>query len=200
MELQKSERGYARRAFDKAVMAFSGFKKDPEVIRTGVLAKHGPLLETAKREIFDTKGVGSWSWQHFRRGWKLGEPEVAKKDRSVFARELIEQVAAGFAKTSVDQYERHKQAVTLFYGVEEYGIQKEISDAAARVIFKELLADGAPIWPSYDYARSLAKKRGWKTEAREVAGKKKAFEAGLTYLGSVTDPGFEERRERLSRE
>jgi hypothetical protein len=187
---------------EKAARVFSRFRRDPESIREKVLAKHGPLLETAKREISGIEGTqGVWSWKHFRCGWAsgLGRPEVARRDRCVFARELIEQLALELSKAGMESAEKRQgQAATLFYGAKAYGIQRKMSDAAARAVYTELHTRVSTAWPRYAEARELARKRGWEAEARTMAEKQKAFEKGLVYLGSVTDPGFEERRERLA--
>jgi len=186
---------------EKAADVFGRFRKDPETIRTAVLAKHGPLLESAKKEIFDVESTtGLWSWKHFRCGWtsELGRPEVSRSDRPAFARELIEALALDLGKAGVDAKQRQEHAAALLHGAKEYGIRGEISEVAAKAIYSELHARVGTAWPRYAEAKELAKKRGWKDEALEMDRKQREFDSGLVYLGSVTDPGFERRRSKLA--
>jgi hypothetical protein len=202
MELQKPETGLGRRALEKAAAVFSRFRKDPETIRTEVLAKHGPRLEAAKTKIFDVEGTtGVWSWKHFGWGWEaeLGSPALSRKERAVFAKELIDALALELSKVGVDAKERQEHAAVLFHGAKVYGILGKISDDAAKAIFTELHVRVGTEWPPFAEARVLARKRGWKEEAHEMAEKRKEFERDLFYLGCVTEPGFEKRRESLAK-
>jgi hypothetical protein len=185
MELQKSEKGRVGRALEKAALAFRKWRMGPDELRADVLSRHAPDLERAKREIYDTSLPGLWSWKHFRCGWKaeLGSPELSRKERRIFAKELIVQLCGELSKEEPGKESQFK-AMVLFCGLEAHGLHKKIGMFAAMVISEHLKWTSATEWPHYEEAIRLARKWGWKDDVAELKGRLREWESGLTRVSA----------------